>query len=140
MQYIIWSGILSLIGMTILPNKKGDLMKYLKQLMIILVTYFIGQILQILLHLPIPGSVIGLVLLFLALQTGIIKVQMIEDICDFLLSNMSFLFIPAGVGLITSFGILKGKWIGFISILIISTVMVWMITAYIVKFFRKGKL
>lgn len=80
-------------------------MKFLKQLMIILVTYFIGQVLQTLLHLPIPGSVIGLILLFLALQKGIIKVEMIEDVCDFLLSNMSFFFIPAGVGLITSFAV-----------------------------------
>ncbi len=115
-------------------------MKYLKQLMIILVTYFIGQVLQIVLHIPIPGSVIGLILLFLALQKGIIKVEMIEDVCEFLLSNMSFLFIPAGVGLVTSFAILKGRWVGFITILIISTVMVWTITAYIVKFFRRGNL
>ena len=50
-------------------------MKYLKQLMIILVTYFAGQVLQTLLHLPVPGSVIGLVLLFLALRKGIIKVE-----------------------------------------------------------------
>ena len=39
--------------------------------MIILVTYFIGQVLQILFHLSIPDSVIGLILLFLVLQTGV---------------------------------------------------------------------
>ncbi|WP_306568753.1 CidA/LrgA family protein [Faecalispora jeddahensis] len=113
-------------------------MKYLKQLMIILVTYFAGQVLQTLLHLPIPGSVIGLVLLFLALRKGIIKVEMIEDVCEFLLSNMSFFFIPAGVGLITSFAALKGNWVGFITILITSTAVVWIITASVIQLFRKG--
>lgn len=115
-------------------------MKYLRQLMIILVTYFVGQVLQTLFHLPIPGSVIGLILLFFALYIRIIKVEMIEDVCEFLLSNMSFLFIPAGVGLMSSFGILKGKWIAFMIILIISTVLVWVVTAYVVKFLRKGNL
>ncbi len=115
-------------------------MKYLRQLMIILATYFAGQILQTLFHLPIPGAVIGLILLFLALQAGVIKVEMIEDVCEFLLSNMSFLFIPAGVGLMTSFEILKGKWLAFGVILVISTLLVWIVAAYIVKFFRKGNL
>lgn len=105
--------------------------------MIILVTYFIGQLLQTLFHLPIPGAVLGLLLLFLALQMGIIKVEMIEDVCEFLISNMSFLFIPAGVGLMNAFGVLKGKWIVFIVILIISTIVFWLITAYTVKFLRK---
>lgn len=112
-------------------------MKYLIQLMIILVTYFIGQLLQTLFHLPIPGAVLGLLLLFLALQIGIIKVEMIEDVCEFLISNMSFLFIPAGVGLMNAFVVLKGKWTVFIVILIISTIVFWLITAYTVKFLRK---
>lgn len=110
------------------------------QLMIILATYFVGQLVQTLFNLPIPGTVIGLILLFLALQTGVIKVEMIEDVCEFLISNMSFLFIPAGVGLMTAFGILKGKWIVFMVILIISTIVFWLITAYTVKFLRRVNL
>ena len=69
-------------------------MKYLRQLMIILIPYFIGIELQLAFNLPIPGSVIGLILLFLGLQLGLIHVEMIEDFCEFLLSNMSFFFIP----------------------------------------------
>lgn len=105
--------------------------------MVILITYFLGELLQVLFNLPIPGAVIGLILLFIALNMGIIKVEMIEDVCEFLLSNMSFLFIPAGVGLMTSFGMLKGKWLPFMVIIIISTILVWIVTAYVVKFLRK---
>lgn len=113
-------------------------MKYLRQIMIILIPYLIGTILQLLFNLPIPGAVIGLILLFLALQIGIVKAYMIEDVCEFLLSNMSFFFIPAGVGLMTAFGVLKGKWIPFIIIVVISTCVVWIVTAFVVKFLRKG--
>lgn len=113
-------------------------MKNLRQLMIVLIAYFLGMVLQSLLNLPIPGTVLGLILLFIALCTGIVKVEMIEDICDVLISHMSFLFVPAGVGLMVSFGVLKGKWIPFIIIIIVSTILVWIVTAYVVAFLRKG--
>ncbi|MCR3758787.1 CidA/LrgA family protein [Clostridium felsineum] len=112
-------------------------MKYLKQLTIILGAYFLGVIIQLLFNLPIPGTVLGLILLFFALYTKIIKVEMIEDICDVLISHMSFFFVPAGVGLITSFGILKGKWLKLMTIVIMSTILVWVVTAYVVNFLRK---
>ena len=120
--------------------KEGEIMKYLRQLMIILIPYIIGVVLQLTFNLPIPGSVIGLILLFLGLQIGIIKVEMIEELCEFLLSNMSFFFIPAGVGLMTAFGVLEGKWIPFTIIVISSTFVVWIVTALVVKILRKGRI
>lgn len=105
--------------------------------MIILMVYFLGMLLQSIFNLPIPGTVLGLILLFLALQFRIIKIEMIEDICDILISHMSFLFVPAGVGLITSFEILNGKILPFIVIIFISTAVVWIVTAYVVTFLRK---
>ena len=113
-------------------------MKYLQQLMIILGAYILGVILQISLNLPIPGTVLGLILLFLGLYSGIIKVEMIEDMCELLISHMSFLFIPAGVGLITSFNLLSGNIIKFSLIILFSTVIVWVVTGYVVKFLRKA--
>lgn len=112
-------------------------MKYLKQLMIILIAYFLGVVIQSTLNLPIPGTVIGLIILFLALSFGIVKTEMIEDICEVLISHMSFLFVPAGVGLITSIDILKNNAISFSVIIIISTIVVWIVTAYVVKLLRK---
>jgi holin-like protein len=114
-------------------------MKYLKQFMIILIAYFIGEALHSIFRLPVPGSVLGLILLFAALCAGIVKVEMIEDVCEFLLSNMSFLFIPAGVGLMVSFDVLKGKWAAFLTVIIVSTVLVWIVAAYTVKLLRRGQ-
>ena len=105
--------------------------------MIILIAYFIGIVLQSIFNLPIPGTVLGLIILFLALYVGIVKVEMIEDICEVLISHMPFLFVPSGVGVMTSFGVLKGKFIQLIIIIIISTAVVWIVTAYVVNFLRK---
>lgn len=105
--------------------------------MIILFVYFLGNVMEVLFKLPIPGTVLGLILLFAALYTRIIKIEMVEDICDVLISHMAFLFVPAGVGLITSLGILKGKVIQFTLIIIISTIVVWIVTAYSVNFLRR---
>ena len=112
-------------------------MKYLRQLIIILATYFLGMILQTSLHLPIPGTVLGLIILFLALSFKIIKIEMIEETCDFLISHMSFLFVPAGVGLMTVLGLLSGKLVQFFIIITISTCVVFIVTAYTVKTLRK---
>lgn len=113
-------------------------MKYLRQLIIILSVYFLGNLIQNLLHIPVPGTVLGLIFLFLGLSAGIIKEEMVEEMCEFLLSHMSFLFVPAGVGLMTSMGIISKKWLPFIIIIIISTALVWIITAYVVKFLRRS--
>lgn len=112
-------------------------MNYLKQLMIILIAYFAGVIIQWAFNLPIPGTVLGLIILFLALYSGIVKTEMIEDICEVLISHMSFLFVPAGVGLITAFGMLQGNILSFSIIILVSTVVVWIVTAFVVKFLRK---
>lgn len=112
-------------------------MKHLRQLMIILAAYFLGVLLQTLFNLPIPGTVLGLILLFFALYAGIIKIEMIEDVCEILISHMSFLFVPAGVGLMASAGALSGKVIQFAIIIIVSTAVVWIVTAYVVSFLRR---
>ena len=50
---------------------------------------------------------------------------------------MAFLFVPAGVGLMTSFNLIKGKIVAFVVIILVSTTVVWIVTAYVVKFLRK---
>ena len=121
-------------------ERQDDFLKYLRQLLIILGTYFIGQVIQAVFSLPVPGSVIGLLLLFFALHTGILKVHMIEEVCDFLLNHMAFLLVTAGVGLMTSFGLIRGKLAAFLAVIILSTAIIWLITAFIAKLLRKGKL
>ena len=80
-------------------------MKFLKQFLIILVITFMGEGLKYLLPLPIPASIYGMVLLFLALMTRIVKLESVRDAGKFLIEIMPVMFIPAG--LMVSWGVLK---------------------------------
>ncbi|MBN2109575.1 MAG: CidA/LrgA family protein [Methanosarcinaceae archaeon] len=59
------------------------------------------------LELPIPGNVLGMVLLLFLLLSGMIRMSMIEDVSNFMLKHLFFFFIPAAVGLITCFSYWK---------------------------------
>lgn len=105
-----------------------DAMKYLKQLMIIMAVSFAGELLNRLLPLPVPGSVYGLVLMFLCLLTRLIRLEQVEDVGEFLIKLMPVLFIGPGVSLITVMGGLADKLIPILAVCIISTIVVMVVT------------
>ncbi len=82
-------------------------MKYLKQFLIILVISFIGEVLKALLPLPVPASIYGMVILFVCLVTGVIRLDAVKETGRFLIEIMPVMFIPAGVGLMSSWGVLR---------------------------------
>ena len=73
-------------------------MKYLSQFCIILGFTMAGEALQRLLPLPIPAGIYGLVLLALALLTGLVKLEQVKQAGDFLTSIFPLLFVPTMVG------------------------------------------
>lgn len=82
-------------------------MNYLKQFLIILLISFAGELLKAALPLPVPASIYGMVILFMCLVSGIIKLEAVRDAGRFLIEIMPVMFIPAGVGLMSSWGVLK---------------------------------
>ncbi len=82
-------------------------MKYLKQFLIILAISLIGELLKALLPLPIPASIYGMVILFIALLSGLIKLSAVRDAGMFLIEIMPVMFIPAGVALMSSWNLLS---------------------------------
>ena len=82
-------------------------MKYIKQLLIIVGISLVGELLKFILPLPIPASIYGMVLLFVGLMTGVIKLESVKETGKFLIEIMPIMFIPAGVGLLTSWGTLS---------------------------------
>ncbi len=99
-------------------------MKYLRQLLIILIFSFIGEILHSLIPIQVPASIYGLVLLFIALLTGIIQLPQVKEAAKYLIEIMPLMFIPAGVGLLESWGDLKSILIPVLILLVVSTVLV----------------
>ncbi|MCC8069073.1 MAG: CidA/LrgA family protein [Ruminococcus sp.] len=99
-------------------------MKILKQVLILIVISLLGEVLKYLLPLPFPSSIYGLIILFLALQFKILKLDDIKTISDFLISIMPIMFIPPSVGLMESYGLLKDLWLVVILVGIVSTFLI----------------
>ena len=91
-------------------------MKLYVQLMYILIFSMLGECLSTAFSLPVPGSIIGLVLLFLALQFKIIRLRHIYYVGQFLLSNMTILFLPAAVGVMDKFDVIAPNLVGIVVI------------------------
>ena len=103
-------------------------MKYINQVLIILLISFIGELLNYFIPLPIPGSIYGMVLLFILLCTGVVKLHQIREVGNFLIDIMPMLFIPSAVGIMAQFDQLKSIWIEVIVITIVTTVIVMAVT------------
>jgi len=108
-------------------------LKLLNQIFIVFCICFVGDIISYLLPIPFPGSVIAMVLLFILLCTGAVRKRRIEAITDFLLKNMSLMFIPPTVSIIGYLDVLGEVFVPFVLICLITTVLTFLATAYSVK-------
>lgn len=104
-------------------------MNILAQMAIVFATCLAGEALSIILPFPFPPSIAAMLLLLAALWTGILKVEHIRQKSDFLLSNMSFFFIPAGVRVIEHLSLVSAIWWRFIVVVVVSTVAVFLASA-----------
>lgn len=108
-------------------------MKYIRQFGIILAFTFIGEVLKCIIHLPVPASIYGFILMLLALKTKIIRFEQVKETGDFLIEIMPLMFIPAGVGLLVSWEALKDICIPVILITILTTVIVMAVTGKVTQ-------
>ncbi len=72
----------------------------------------------------LPGSVIGMVLLFLSLMLKIVKANDVRPVANFLTKNMTLFFLPASIGIMDQWGLIKLNLIAWIVILIVPTLCV----------------
>ncbi len=106
-------------------------MKYVKQFLIILLISFIGEGLNYAIPAPIPASIYGMVILFVCLCTKIIKLDDVKDTGMFLIEIMPLMFIPAGVGLMKSWGVLKPLIVPVLVITVVSLVAVMGVSGHV---------
>ena len=103
-------------------------MKYIKEIMWIIAFTFLGELLNTLLPLPVPAGVYGMILLLIALVTGIVKLPEVEGAGNFLLDTMTMMFIPAAVGIMSAIDILLPVLLPYLVIIVVSTVLVMIVT------------
>ena len=112
-------------------------MKYIKQLSVIFVITFISEVMNNAIPLPVPASIYGMVILFVALQTKLLKIEHVKDAGKFLIDIMPLLFIPAAVGLMDTWQALQGTWVQIIITVVATTIIVMsvsgMLTQYMIR-------
>ncbi|MDU7536207.1 MAG: CidA/LrgA family protein [Peptostreptococcaceae bacterium] len=109
-------------------------MKTLNQLAIILGLWALGEYISSFIQsvVVIPGSIIGMILLFILLKAKVIKLESINEVSNFLLDNMAIFFIPAGVSLIKSLDLISDNVFVLLITIFISTIIVMYVTGKLV--------
>ena len=108
-------------------------MKYLSQFCIIMGFTLVGEALQRILPLPIPASVYGLVLLFAALCTGIVKLEQVKDVGAFLTSILPILFVAPTVGILEHWDLIAPRLIPIALLIAGSTVLTFGISGTVTR-------
>ena len=110
-------------------------MKIFNQLGIILGIWAVGELISSLLSniITMPGTIIGMTILFLLLQFKIMKEETIKDVADFLLGNMAIFFVPAGVSLINSLGLITENMLVLLLSGTVATIIIMIVTGKIVE-------
>jgi putative effector of murein hydrolase LrgA (UPF0299 family) len=100
---------------------------------ILLVCQCLGEVIAFALHLPVPGPVIGMLILFCALVVRPTLLDKIQSTGDALLQHLSLLFVPAGVGIFVTAGSLHGQWLAIVGAVIGSTLATLAVTALVMR-------
>lgn len=118
-------------------------MKYLQQLLIILTFCFAGELLHDLIPLPIPANIYGIILLFLALESKLVRPENIQQTSDFLIGIMPLMFLPSAVGLMNIWDSMKGSVVQYIIIMLVSTFVVMAVSGWatqgVMRFKERGQ-
>lgn len=99
--------------------------------------WLLGEIIVHLLNWAIPGSIVGMILLTLALEFKVIKLEQVEDVSDFLIRNMAFFFVPPGVGLMVNLDLIADNWFAITMATILSTILVLLVTGFVAQIGRR---
>lgn len=109
----------------------------LLQLLIIFAFLAIGELVVWLTDVPIPSSIIGMLLLTVALQLRLVKLRQVEGVADFLVKNLGFFFVPAGIGVMVHFDLIAKQWMPIVVASVVSIVVVLGVTGWVHQICRR---
>jgi holin-like protein len=94
----------------------------LKQFFIILVALFLGHSIVVVVNIPIPSNVVGLLILFIAMCVGIVKEKHVDKVSDFIIKYLAVFFVAPTVGIMQYFKLIGDKFFYIIVPLILSII------------------
>ncbi|MCL2629106.1 MAG: CidA/LrgA family protein [Alphaproteobacteria bacterium] len=95
-------------------------MKYLQQFLLLMMFVFAGELIHRFVPLPIPGGIWGLILLFAALVSGVVKLPQIEKLADFFLAVIVVLFVVPAVGIIDIWDEIAAYWLQILIVVVVT--------------------
>ncbi|MCI8852690.1 MAG: CidA/LrgA family protein [Lachnospiraceae bacterium] len=109
-------------------------MKYIKQMTVIAGISFVGEFLSTVLPLPVPGSVYGMLLLFLCLCLKIIRLEQVEETADYLLLVMPVFFVSPGISIIDTYPLVKDSILALVLISFVTALLTMVVTGHVTQF------
>jgi len=106
---------------------------------VLLLFQMAGELLSRGLNWPIPGNVIGMVLLLAGLLTGVVRLAWVEAAADLMLSHMALFFVPAGVGVMVYFELISREWLPIVVATVLSTFVVMAVTGWLAEKLEPGE-
>lgn len=97
----------------------------------------LGELIVWLTGVPLPSSIIGMLLLTSALKFRLVRLEWVELISDFLVRNLGFFFVPAGVGVMRCLGLISEQWLPIVGASVVSTFAIIVVTGWIHQLMRK---
>lgn len=97
----------------------------------------LGELIVWLTDIPVPSSIIGMLALTAALKLKIVRLIWVDKVADFLVKNLGFFFVPAGVGLMKCFGLLQEQWVSIVGAAVVSTFVILAVTGWSHQLMRK---
>lgn len=114
-------------------------MKYITQFLYILLFSGLGELLERVFPLPIPAAIYGLVLLLIALSTGLLKEEKVAGAADFLISVMPVLFVAPAVKILQYWGLIAPNLAAICIIIVVSTFLVFTVSGLVTKWIQSRK-
>ena len=109
----------------------------LSSIALILAFQVAGEIISRATGIPVPGPVIGMILMLLAFFVKDDLIDRIRPTGGILLTNLSLLFVPAGVGVMRYPDLFLREGLAIGAVLVLSTIIAMLVTAYTIIFVEK---
>lgn len=122
-----------------LADRLIELSKIIIHIVLLYIIFRVGIWIENTLNLIIPGSVVGMIILFILLMTNVLKLTWIKDGASFVVNNLAFFFVPAIAGVVNYLDLFKGNGFWLIIIVLLSTFLVMLSSSLISQKMMAGK-
>ncbi|ANE76984.1 CidA/LrgA family protein [Dickeya solani] len=113
--------------------------QYLRAFALIYLCLFAGNAISALLPITIPGSILGMLILFALLASQILPPGWVKPGCHLLIRYMALLFVPIGVGVMNYYGVLRDQFAPIVVSCLVSTFVVMIVVGYTTQMMHRDR-